>query len=214
MKKKLCAFVILAAVLSLSGCKGSVDEVDKETETAETEETVFTETEEITTEEKQPDNSYNTDDKQEAEAPAKEPYIYTNEYGFTMRYDDDVFEKIVSGEEGVYFIYRGRSFDDGGVPVYVSASVMSDFGVDEVKKNLDDHNAEHESAVLGSSGYDCDVWSYIEETENGTEMHRFYMVSVSSGLTAVMDMCMGEADADNNSITSALSSLVESFSKE
>ncbi len=210
MKRNICAFIICAMAVSLCGCNNSGEKTEVEAAAnAVIEETTKTETEELTTvEETKPADTEKPNDNAETSAPAKNLYTYTNEYGFTMEYDGDVFEKSVNGEEGVYFIYKGRGFDDEGVPVYLSVGVMSDYGVDGVKTDLDSHSAKSDSAKIG--GYDCEVWSYTEETEKGTESHKFYFVPMRDGLTAVMDMCMG---GDDNSIRPQLENLADSFNK-
>ena len=211
MKRKICFIIICAVAMGLCGCK---DNKGYETESTSAE---ITSSEEMSSEEE----SYPAETSSEIRQPEKENspvpeiekppaniYTYTNEYGFTMRYDDNLFEKVISGEEGAYFEYKG-SRPKGVYPACLNVSVLSEYGINQLTEEIGAYGGHSEKAEIGTDGYSCDKWTYNEETENGRAVHTVYLVSVGEGLTAVLDSRIYENDTQ--AAVSALEGLVASF---
>lgn len=203
--KKAFSFVLTAiAAVGLTGCGTAKTEVVSEAATEAVIEMTQEEAPEIETAE---------ESTQETEEALEEGMLYESEYGYTITYDDTLFE-VLNSEGSDCFQLLNQDLEKE-VPVYLAVSKL-DYSLEDaidgliLQAGID--GLEAEDTTVGSEEYEAKYFSYeSNDNENGPFYETFLAVQTDDG---VFLLEVGYGDQVSQEVQDALNAMVESFHAE
>lgn len=206
--KLMLSMVMVMAMFSVTGCQGSQETTQATSENTDAAETTQATTQEDTEKTVSVDEGEKVTDSSGIGAGR----VYTNDYGFTVTYDDTIFEMIA--DEGCNTLQLMNQDMENEIPVYVAFQVIENSTVEDIAEGVRAQSevvSDTTEATVGSGNYEAKSFIQTMNLDIGEQSVTFYLLQYNTEVIMIEKGCATEEDAQREAL---LQEILDSFTLE